>query len=104
LSGQQIPELKGHTGYVYSASFSPDGKRIVTASWDNTARVWHVESLDELLSHGCAWLNDYLVIHPKELETLKLCQNKSNLKAAAPFLAKEGEAEARAGKCQGTCQ
>ncbi len=98
LSGQQIAELKGHTGYVYSASFSPDGKRIVTASWDNTARVWHVESLDELLSHGCAWLSDYLVIHPKDLETLELCQNKSNLKAAAPFLVKEGEAEARTGK------
>ena len=98
LSGQQIAELKGHTSPVYSASFSPDGKRIVTASFDNTARVWHVESLDELLSHGCAWLSDYLVIHPKDLETLELCQNKSNLKAAAPFLVKEGEAEARTGK------
>ena len=23
-----------------SAQFSPDGQRVVTASWDNTARVW----------------------------------------------------------------
>ncbi len=39
----KIPEriqLSGHQGYVYSASFSPDGQRILTASWDNTARVW----------------------------------------------------------------
>jgi WD40 repeat protein len=25
---------------VYDATFSPDGKRIVTASGDNTARIW----------------------------------------------------------------
>ncbi len=27
---------------VYSAAFSPDGTRIVTASKDNTARIWDV--------------------------------------------------------------
>jgi hypothetical protein len=32
--------LHGHTGSVYSAAFSPDGARIVTASHDNTARLW----------------------------------------------------------------
>jgi WD40 repeat protein len=26
------------------AAFSPDGTRIVTASWDNTARLWDAES------------------------------------------------------------
>jgi WD40 repeat protein/tetratricopeptide (TPR) repeat protein/archaellum biogenesis ATPase FlaH len=35
-------QLKGHTSTVNSASFSPDGKRILTASSDNTARVWDV--------------------------------------------------------------
>ena len=29
---------------VYAASFSPDGRRIVTASDDETARVWDAES------------------------------------------------------------
>ena len=32
--------LSGHTDEVKSAAFSPDGTRIVTASWDNTARIW----------------------------------------------------------------
>ena len=32
--------LAGHTDIVQSASFSSDGKRVVTASDDKTARVW----------------------------------------------------------------
>jgi WD40 repeat protein len=32
--------LEGHRGWVYSVAFSPDGKRVVTGSYDNTARVW----------------------------------------------------------------
>jgi WD40 repeat protein len=32
--------LYGHTGPVTSAAFSPDGTRIITGSWDGTAKVW----------------------------------------------------------------
>jgi WD40 repeat protein len=31
-----------HSGWVTSAKFSPDGKRVVTASFGNTLRAWHV--------------------------------------------------------------
>ncbi|KIK10575.1 hypothetical protein PISMIDRAFT_124228, partial [Pisolithus microcarpus 441] len=31
--------LKGHTSWVRSVGFSPDGKRIVSGSRDNTVRV-----------------------------------------------------------------
>ena len=31
-----------HQDGVYYAAFSPDGRRVVTASYDNTARVWNV--------------------------------------------------------------
>jgi WD40 repeat protein len=33
-------KLQGHTGVITSASFSPDGTRILTTSTDHTARVW----------------------------------------------------------------
>jgi WD40 repeat protein/ABC-type oligopeptide transport system ATPase subunit len=40
--------LRGHTGVVRSAAFSPDGKRVVTASGDSTARLWDTESGKEI--------------------------------------------------------
>ena len=43
--------LRGHTSIVRSAAFSPDGKLVVTASEDGTARVWDIrtgQSLKEL--------------------------------------------------------
>ncbi|CAE6431902.1 unnamed protein product [Rhizoctonia solani] len=35
--------FKGHTHYVWSVQFSPDGSRLVSGSFDKTIRVWDVE-------------------------------------------------------------
>jgi len=49
--------LRGHQGGLNSAAFSPDGSRIVTASWDMTARVWDLHfammSTKDLLIETC---------------------------------------------------
>ena len=36
--------LLGHTDFVSGAVFSPDGSRVVTASYDNTARLWDAKT------------------------------------------------------------
>ena len=36
--------LRGHTGQVRGAAFSPDGTRVVTVSADKTARLWDVKT------------------------------------------------------------
>ena len=40
-TGEFLGELNGHDGILRGAAFSPDGPRIITASDDNTARVWN---------------------------------------------------------------
>ena len=47
-TGQELQKLEGHTEGIQLAFFSPDGKRIVSASRDNTMRLWAVETGNEL--------------------------------------------------------
>jgi len=44
ILGEVKDIILGHTGEVTSAVFSPDGRQIVTASMDGTARIWDVAS------------------------------------------------------------
>lgn len=39
-SEKLIATLEGHTGWIAGANISPDGSRVVTTSYDKTARVW----------------------------------------------------------------
>ena len=47
IAAVKSPLLKGHTSGVLSAAFSPDGRRVVTASYDS-ARLWDAESGKEI--------------------------------------------------------
>jgi len=54
-TGLEVASFDQHSDWVRDAAFSPDGARIVTASWDNTARVWEVATgtnLATLVGHG----------------------------------------------------
>jgi len=40
--------LEGHEGEISKAVFNPQGTKILSASFDHTARLWDVESGKEL--------------------------------------------------------
>jgi len=49
-TGHTLAAMIGHWQAVFTETFSPDGRRLLTAAADNTARLWDVETGRELLS------------------------------------------------------
>jgi len=48
IADQSRMTLQGHTNWISSIAISPEGKRVVSASWDNTIRIWDIDKGIEL--------------------------------------------------------
>ena len=61
-AGRNERTLKGHTHRVMGCAVTPDGRRLVSASWDNTLKVWDLVSGQQVATleghgagvNGCA--------------------------------------------------
>jgi WD40 repeat protein len=49
-TGKMVAELRGHRSVIRRVLFTPDGKRLLSAGYDNMLRVWEV---DEWKQHAC---------------------------------------------------
>jgi WD40 repeat protein len=49
-TGAEVRRFSGHSNTVRDVVFSPDGQYILTASHDNTARLWHTDYHDTITS------------------------------------------------------
>ena len=67
-TGEQIFLLRGHTGQVMKARFSPCGRYIATASWDRTVRLWKMSNGSQVakytVSEGDEWVDLFLTFSP----------------------------------------
>ncbi len=58
-TGKLLGELKGHTHTISSIAYSPDGRRVASASLDRSLRLWDVETRRELARvDGQGWCNE----------------------------------------------
>jgi WD40 repeat protein len=39
-TGKAVHTMEGHAGYVRCVTFTPDGRRALSGSYDHTARLW----------------------------------------------------------------
>jgi WD40 repeat protein/energy-coupling factor transporter ATP-binding protein EcfA2 len=55
VSGFQLRELSDANGQVQQAVFSPDGKYLAAASWDQEVKVYDLYSIDDELKSNARW-------------------------------------------------
>src|SRR5262249_30824461 len=48
--GREERVLQGHFWPIVGLAYSPDGRRLASASWDNTAKLWDTETGREILT------------------------------------------------------
>jgi hypothetical protein len=54
---RELRTLRGHTGWVLSVAYSPDGRSIASGSYDNTLKIWDAETGRELRDRKSTRLN-----------------------------------------------
>ena len=53
-NGEEKQKLEGHTDWVSSVAFSPDGLHVVSGSGDNSIRIWDASNGEEKQKIGRA--------------------------------------------------
>ena len=56
--GVPVQTFRGHTQFIYHVEFSPDGRRLVSASKDRTARIWTLGRSDAVVIEHSKPVND----------------------------------------------
>ena len=49
-SAKELLTFNGHTSWIWSAAFSPDGQRVLTACVDGTAKLWDTATGHDVLT------------------------------------------------------
>ena len=72
-TGRLLRRLRGHGGYIRSAVFSSDGRRVVSGGDDKTIRLWDTENGQEIRS----------MTHGSEVYSASFRSNRQNIASGA---------------------
>jgi len=79
--GKEIKQLNGHSESIYSITFSPDSKFILSGGGD-TIRLWDTETGKEIRSfEGQIWLGNFVIFSPdgKFILSKEMVKNDYNI-------------------------
>ena len=69
--------IQGHTNYIYSLAFSPDGTWIASGSWDESIRIWDTATGNQISKlQTQSWVLS-LAISPSGMQIAAGCQDKT---------------------------
>ncbi|MBW4578699.1 MAG: AAA-like domain-containing protein [Tildeniella nuda ZEHNDER 1965/U140] len=74
LSGRQLAQFNASPNQLRGIEFSQDGGYLVTVNETGKTQLWHLAKLDELLTQGCNWLQEYFASHPQTIQNQALCR------------------------------
>ncbi|MEI1376896.1 WD40 repeat domain-containing protein, partial [Nostoc sp.] len=79
-TGKEITTLTGHSSWVNSVVFSPDGKTLAFASRDNTIKLWNLHTGKEIttLTGHSSWVNS--VVFSPDGKTLASASTDKTIK------------------------
>lgn len=63
-TGEELPKLAGHSASVPSLDFSPNGKVLVTGSWDKTIKFWNPYDGKELATLAPLGQENWVIFTP----------------------------------------
>jgi WD40 repeat protein/predicted Ser/Thr protein kinase len=98
-NGQRLGQPMAHQGDIYRIKTSPDGKRLATASWDGTGRIWKANTGEPLslpLRHrwrlfALAFSPDNRLLATGAAEGVARLWNVENGEPVGPELVHQGE-------------
>ena len=82
LEGTALATWETNQGSIREISFSPDGKLLATVGNEGNPTLLPIESFDELMGRGCAWVRDYLATLDDDNSNRHLCKGINSSDAA----------------------
>ncbi|WP_267384515.1 AAA-like domain-containing protein [Cyanobacterium sp. uoEpiScrs1] len=78
IKGNLHARIKSYQQPIGGLTFSHNSQQIITVARNGIVKVWPVQKefirLENLLTQGCKWLEDYFVTRAKEKVKLKICK------------------------------